>query len=141
MKQLLHPSLVLGARRPCMPHRVGLNKPLQISLEMRQQQFPWNLEFGCALTSLMAQAATPQRINEANFRVESSVRKQLPGMEQQDCRVNHVTNFGSFSTHRKYAIPVAESELVALGIEARLVVELDIQTEAGIMSVEATVEP
>ena len=53
MKQLLHPSLVPDARRPCMPHKMGLNKPIQIVLETRQQQLPWNPVFGCDLTSLI----------------------------------------------------------------------------------------
>lgn len=141
MKKLLHPSLALGAHRPYMSHENGLITRIQIVLETRPQQLPWDPEFGCDLTNLIGQAATPQRINEARFRVESAVRKWLPGMELKDCRVNPVTSLGSVSTHRERAIPVAESALVALGTEARLEVELDIETEAGVMSVEASVEP
>ncbi|MFT4976222.1 MAG: phage baseplate assembly protein W [Myxococcota bacterium] len=141
MKKLLHPSLALGAHKPYMSPEEGLVTRIQIVMETRPQQLPWNPEFGCDLSSLLGHAATPQRINEARFRIEGAVRKWLPGMELKDCRVNAVTNLGTVGAHRERQIPIAESALVALGTEARLEVELDIETEAGIMSVEAAIEP
>ena len=141
MKRILHPSLALGAHHPYLSPQEALVTRIQLVLETRPGQVPWAPEFGCDLTMLLGRAATPQRINEARFRVESAVRKWLPGMELKDCRVNAVTNLGTSSTHRDRQIPVAESALVALGTEARLEVELDIETEAGMMSVEAAVEP
>lgn len=141
MKRLLHPSLALGAHHPYVSHQEGLMTRIQIVLETRPNQLPWKPEFGCDLTSLLGKAATPQRVNEARFRVEGAVKQWLPGMELKDCRVNAVTNLGSVGAHRERQIPVAESALVALGTESRLEVELDIETEAGIMSVEAAVEP
>jgi len=141
VKKLLHPSLALGAHKPYMSPEDGLVTRIQIVLETRPRQLPWNPDFGVDLSNLIGRAATPQRVNEARFKVEGAVRKWLPGMDLKDCRVNAVTNLGSVSTHRERTIPVAESALVALGTEARLEVELDIETEAGIMSVEAAVEP
>ena len=69
------------------------------------------------------------------------MRQWLPGVDMKDCRVNVVTDIGTVNTHRERQIPTAESALVVLGTQARLEVELDIETEAGMMSVEATVEP
>lgn len=141
MKRLLHPSLALGAHHPYTRPEEGLVTRIQIVLETRPGQLPWNPEFGCDLTGLLGKAATPQRVNQARFQVEGAVRRWLPGMDLKDCRVNALTNLGTSGTHRERQIPVAESALVALGTESRLEVELDIETEAGIMSVEAAVEP
>ena len=141
MRRILHPSLALGAHRPYLTTQEALVTRIQLVLETRPGQIPWDPEFGCDLTSLLGHAATPQRVSEARFRVESAVRKWLPGMELKDCRVNAVTNLGTVGAHRERQIPVAESALVSLGTEARLEVELDIETEAGMMSVEAAVGP
>ena len=141
MKRILHPSLTLGARKPFLRLDESLVERIQLVLETRPGQLPWKPTFGCDLTSFIGEAATPQRIKEARWRGESAVRQWLPGMDLKDCRVNAVTNLGTVGAHRERQIPTAESALVALGTEARLEVELDIQTEAGMMSVEASVEP
>lgn len=141
MKKTLHPSLTLGAHRPYMkPDEAVINR-IRIVLETRPGRLPWDPEFGCDLGSLLGRPATPARVSEARWRVEGAVRKWLPGMELKDARVNPVTNLGTVSAHRERQIPTAESALVALGTEARLEIELDIETEAGMMSVEAAVEP
>jgi phage baseplate assembly protein W len=141
MKRILHPSLTLGTRKPYMDGPDGLVQRIQIVLETRPGQLPWSQEFGCDLTTFLGEAATPQRVNEARWKLEASMRKWLPGVDMKDCRVNVVTDIGTVSSHRERQIPTAESALVALGTEARLEVELDIETEAGMMSVEASVEP
>ena len=139
--KILHPSLALGAHKPFLPHAETVVTRLQILLETRPGQLPWNREFGCDLTSMLGRAASPQRVSEARFKIESSVRRFLPGIDMKACRVKAVTGLGSVATHRERQIPIAESALVALGTEARLEVELDIVTDAGMMSVEAAVEP
>ena len=141
MKRILHPSLTLGTRKPYMNGPEGLVERIQIVLDTRPGQLPWAPEFGCDLTLFLGEAATPQRINEARWKLESSMRKWLPGVDVQDIRVNVRTDIGTVAAHRERQIPTAESALVALGTEAKLEVELDIETEAGMMSIEASVEP
>ena len=115
---------------------------VQLVLETRPSQLPWNPEFGCDLSHLLGKAATPQRVNEAQFRVEGAVRRWLPEMTLNDCRVNTRSfDVSTVQSHREGSIPVAESALVSLGTQAKLEVELDIETEAGEMSLEAEVEP
>jgi phage baseplate assembly protein W len=141
MKRILHPSLTLGTRKPYLNGVEGLVERVQIVLDTRPGKLPWSPEFGCDLTSFLGDAATPQRVVEARWKVEGAMRKWLPGVDLKDCRVNVSTLLGAVSTHRERQIPTAESALVALGTEARLEVELDIETDAGMLAVEATVEP
>ena len=141
MKRILHPSLTLGARKPHLSGPEGLVARVQMVLDTRPGQLPWSMEFGCDLTSLVGEPATPQRVNEAKWRIQSALRKWLPGLEVGDPRVNVKTRLGTVSTHRERQIPTAESALVALGTEARLEVELDIETEDGLMAIEASIDP
>ena len=141
MKKILHPSLTLSAHRPYLNMEETIVNRIQLVLETRPGQLPWNPDFGCDLTYMLGETATQQRVSEAKFRVEAAVRSWLPEMELKDLRVNPVTNLGTVGTHRERQIPVAESARVVLGTEARLEVELDIETEAGMMSVEADIEP
>lgn len=141
MKKVLHPSLTLGAHRPYMSPEEALTTRIQMVLEGRPNQIPWRPEFGCDLTGLVGRAATPQRISEARFRVASSMRRWLPNTTLKDCTIQPVTSTGAVSTFRERSIPLAESALVSMGTEAKLSVELDIESELGALSVEATVEP
>lgn len=141
MKKILHPSLSLGSHRPFVSMEETVLSRIQIVLETRPGRLPWDPEFGCELESLLGKPATPRRVSEARWRVEGAMRRWLPEMDLKDCRINPVTNLGTVSAHRERQIPTAESALVALGTEARLEIELDIETEAGMMSVEAAVEP
>ena len=71
MKKILHPSLTLGARRPFLRKTEGNLARIDMILHTNIGDLPWNPEFGCDLTSLVGEAATPEKIDHT----ESEVRR------------------------------------------------------------------
>ncbi len=129
MKKILHPSLTLGARKPYLSQRNSTLSRLDMVMHTQVGGLPWRPEFGCDLTGLVGEPATPSRINEARSAVSNAINNWLPDAFVNDCQIQLIANEGSSATYRDVAIPVAESALVSMGTEARLELKIDLEIE------------
>ena len=129
MKKILHPSLTLGARKPFLSSRDSALARLDMVLKTQQGDIPWREDFGCDVTGLIGEPATPRKINETRTVVESAIQKWLPDAKINDCQVGLVSTGGYANYYRDASIPVAESALVAMGTEANLELKLDLEIE------------
>ena len=129
MKKILHPSLTLGARKPYMSNRNSTLARLDMVMHTQVGGIPWRPGFGCDLTGLIGQPATPSRINEARSAVSSAINNWLPEAYVNECQIQLVSNEGQSATYRDVSIPVAESALVSMGTEARLELKIDLEIE------------
>jgi phage baseplate assembly protein W len=129
MKRILHPSLTLGARKPYLSQRNSTLSRLDMVMHTHVGGLPWRPNFGCDLTGLVGEPATPSRINEARTAVSSAISRWLPEANVNECQIQLVANEGSSATYREVGIPVAESALVSMGTEARLELKIDLEIE------------
>ncbi len=129
MKRILHPSLTLGARKPFLSNRDSILARLDMVLHSRVGDIPWRPEFGCDVTGLVGEPATPARIQQTRALVERTVQEWLPDVTVNDCAVQLVHSGGVANTHREVGIPVAESALVAMGTESNLELKLDLEVD------------
>lgn len=135
MKRILHPSLTLGARQPLLSQRESTLARLDMVLHSRVGDIPWRPEFGCDVTGLIGEPATPSRVQQTRALVEQTIQEWLPDVTVNDCSVQLVHAGGVANTHREAGIPVAESALVAMGTESNLELKLDIEVENEVMEV------
>ena len=129
MKKSLHPSLTLGARKPYLSGRQTSLSRLSMILHTNVGDIPWRPDFGCDLTNLVGEPATPSRIEQTRNTVSRAIRRWLPDALVNECEVYLVSLDGTVSSHREVGVPVAESALVAMGTEARLELRLDLEIE------------
>ncbi len=135
MKRILHPSLTLGARQPFLSKRDSTLARLDMVLHSRVGDIPWRPEFGCDVTGLIGESATPARIQETRALVEQTIQEWLPDVTVNDCAVQLVHAGGVANTHREAGIPVAESALVAMGTESNLELKLDLEVENEVLEI------
>lgn len=135
MKKILHPSLTLGARKPFLSGRETSLARLDMILQTRQGDIPWRPEFGCDVTRLVGEPATPDKVNETRSIVENTIQRWLPDADVKECQVQLVSLGGYANTYRDVSIPVAESALVAMGTEAGLELKIDLEIEEELLEV------
>ena len=140
-RAMLHPALFLGERRPYLSAEEALATRIRMVLETRPGKVPWQADFGCDLASLVGKPATAQRLNEARWRIEESIRRWVPEAEVLRCHVRISTDATPMGRRRPREVPLAESALMSLGKQAVLEVELDVKTDLGPVAVQAVLEP
>lgn len=142
MSEMLDPALPLGARDGTVRGDRAFAERIRMILETRPGTLPWRPDFGCDLDDLIGQPATPQRVNEARWRVEHALRRWLPEVKVLSCHVQLSRLEGSAGEDlRRREVPLAESALLALGMQAALEVLLDVETPLGPLSLQALIEP
>ena len=137
---MLHPSLTLGSRKPYLDKTSEALTRIDIVLNTRPGDLPWNSEFGCDLTDLVGESATPTRVDETKAEVETALSKWLPNVKVQNCEVQLVSAQGQVISHREANIPVAEAALVSQGTDARLELKLDIEVENEVLELGSEIE-
>lgn len=135
MKRILHPSLTLGARQPMLSQRDSMLARLDMVLHSRVGDIPWRPDFGCDVTGLVGEPATPSRIQQTTALVERTIQEWLPDVTVNDCSVQLVHSGGVANTHRETGIPVAESALVAMGTESNLELKIDLEVENEVLEI------
>lgn len=135
MKKILHPSLTLGARKPYLSSRDSTLARLDMVLHSRVGDIPWRPSFGCDVTGLIGEPATPSKVQETRAIVEQTVQAWLPDVIINDCQVRLVHSGGIANTYREAGIPVAESALVAMGTESNLELKIDLEVEDEILEI------
>lgn len=140
MSEIMDPALTLGARQPYVRGERAFAERIRMILETRPGTLPWRPDFGCDLDDLIGQPATVQRIGEARWRVEHALRRWLPEVKVNSCQVQLSRAEGGGEDVRRRDVPMAESALLALGMQATLEVLLDVETPAGPLSLQAIIE-
>lgn len=135
MKRILHPSLTLGARQPMLSKRASTLARLDMVLHSRVGDIPWRPRFGCDVSGLIGEPATPSRIQQTTALVERTIQEWLPDVTVNDCSVQLVHSGGVANTHREAGIPVAESALVAMGTESNLELKIDLEVENEVLEI------
>ena len=135
MKRILHPSLTLGARQPMLSKRESTLARLDMVLHSRVGDIPWRPGFGCDVSGLIGEPATPSRIQQTTALVERTIQEWLPDVTVNDCSVQLVHSGGVANTHREAGIPVAESALVAMGTESSLELKIDLEVENEVLEI------
>lgn len=141
MTAIMHPSVPLGTSQAWTDGDAGFAERIRVILETRPGMLPWRPDFGCDLDRLVGQPATPQRINEARWRVEQAIRRWLPEVKLNQCVVSLVRVHEGSGAVRFRDVPIAEAALLSLGTQAALEIHLDVETPEGPLSVQATLEP
>ncbi len=141
MSEILDPALSLGQRDCHVRGDRAFAERIRMILETRPGTLPWRPDFGCDLDDLIGQPATTQRIGEARWRVENALRRWLPDVKVLNCQVQLARVEGGGEDIRRRDVPIAESALLALGLQAALEVLLDVETPSGPLSLQALIEP
>ena len=135
MKKIMHPSLTLGARQPYLSKKESTLARLDMVLQTRAGDIPWRKDFGCDVTGLIGEPATPANINQTRAIVQSSISSWLPDVIVKSCDLRLVHSGGTANMHREVGIPVAESALVAMGTESNLELKIDLKVEDEVLEI------
>ena len=137
----LHAAMSLGGfQRPLLPGEKIAQK-IRLILETKPGSIPWRPKFGCDLSSLVGQPATNQRLHEARWRVEQALERWMPDVEVLECRLRVIPRGNSLSALKDPSVPLAESSILSLGIEANLEIHLELALPAGAFLVTTEVNP
>ena len=139
-KRILHPSLTLGSRKPYLDKTSETLTRIDIILNTRPGDLPWDEQFGCDLTALVGETATPSKVQATRSEVEKALSKWLPNGKVKDCQVNLVTAQGKVISHHEANIPVAEAALVSHGTDAHLELKLDIEVENEVLELGSEID-
>ncbi|MED5373157.1 MAG: GPW/gp25 family protein [Myxococcota bacterium] len=136
----LQNSVPLGVLRPHQSEEEALVDRIRMVLQTRPGQIPWRPEFGCNLEGMLGAQASKASVVQARYEVQRALSRFLPDVEVAGVRVNAVPQSGSRDRFHLPEIPVAERALVGTGAAAVLQVDVDIQTDAGILTIQALVD-
>lgn len=138
---IFHPSVPVGVSDPWVTHDQALSARVSMVLETRPGTLPWRPDFGCDLSSLVGRPATPQRLNEARWRVEEALARWIPEVEVVQVQVNVVPLSQWTRGFKAPRVPLAESALLSLGVQAALEVEVELKAPMGPVALTAVVSP
>ena len=136
-----HPAVPLGGTRAQVDGIEALTTRIRMVLETRPGQVPWRPDFGCDLEALVGKPATPHRLVQAQWKVEESLRRWIPEVDLVHCRVRPIMSENAGALRGSRDLPLGESSLVNFGVQVALEIEVDLQTDAGQLVVQAVVEP
>ncbi len=140
MPQTLHPAVLLGAHRPVLTPDSGLALRIRMVLETRPGSIPFRPEFGCDLSAFAGQPTTTQLLDQVRTTIEEALRRQIPNVRIDKCKVRALTDRGS-TPGRLREVPLAEAALVRLGMQATLEVRLEVTSPDGQLALRATLAP
>lgn len=138
MAIVFDPTIPLGKPRPWLTAEAANIARLRTILETRPGEVPWRPDFGCDLHDVVGANATPQVVNDVRWRIRSAIKKWMPDVEVLQVHVTVVSAGGSVSGRN---VPIGESALMSLGVQAALHVDVEVQGEDGVYAVSATVDP
>ncbi len=141
MAIIFDPSVPIGVRRPWLAEERSLATRVRMVLETHPGTLPWRPEFGCDLQELVGYPATSQLLSQAKWRIESALRRWIPDADLDKVEVRVVPNSesGGITPHR--TVPVAESALLTVGVQAALHVEVEMTGHDGPMALSTTIAP
>lgn len=132
-------DLSLSLMRPEPTKLDALVDRVRILLETRPGTLAYAPRLGCDLDSLSRGAVTPTRIAETQARIDAVLAGGLPegvlgGTEVRVSEVAAATTGGS-------RVPFAERALASTGARATLEVRVQLRTESGPVTLDASLAP
>jgi phage baseplate assembly protein W len=128
----LGPNQARGDRLETLAQRV------KMVLDTRPGQLPWRKDFGCDLGTMVGEPITEARMSLIQFRITSAIQRWVSDVDVRGVHVDLVRDEGMGIDVADRRIPLAESALVRFGVRAALQIRLDLMTEAGPLSLDAT---
>lgn len=116
-----------------------VTQQLQTVLNTRPGHIPWLPDFGCDLESLAGEPASSSNLDEARDRVQHAVKTWVPSVEIARCDVRVISRDRTDLKHP--TVPLAESAMLTLGVEASLEVLLEVVVPQGPVVLTAEVNP
>jgi phage baseplate assembly protein W len=141
MAIIFDPSVPMGVANPWQRHERAMATRVRMVLETRPGQIPWRPEFGCDLQSLVGEAAGPQLLNLARWRVEAALKRWIPDVTIDQVNVTVVVASHMNALVASRDVPTAEAALLTVGVQAALHVDVELTGAHGPMAVSATVQP
>jgi phage baseplate assembly protein W len=136
----LHPAIPLGVPRPWQTPEQELIQRITLILQTRPGEIPWRPDFGCDLEGFLGAQASDGTLARAKWEVQQALSRWMEDTPVADVRVTSKRISGSRDRFRQAEIPTAERALVGTGVTAVLRIDVDLETDAGILTVQAVVE-
>lgn len=132
-------DLSLSLLRPEPSKLDALVDRVRILLETRPGTLPYAPRLGCDLDGLARGAVTPSRIAETQARIDGVLSRGLPSgvLGGTEVRVSSV----SAATAAGGPVPFAERALASTGARATLEVRVQLRTESGPVTLDASLAP
>jgi len=125
----LEPTLRIGGRPAALTGRAALSYRVLTVLSTQPGLLPWRADFGCRLTDLVGQPASPAVLTEAEWRVRSALARWVPDATLLSCRATAIPLQGPVADRAVRQPP--EYGLLALGGEALLRISVQLSTPEG----------
>lgn len=132
-------DLSLSLMRPEPSKLDALIDRVRILLETSPGDLPYAPRFGCDLDSLARGAVTGSRLAETQARIDAVLARGLPDgvLGGTEVRVSEV----AAATAAGGAVPFAERALASTGARATLQVRVQLRTESGPVTLDASLAP
>lgn len=141
MAFIFDPSVPVGVDRPWLHGDQALATRVRMVLETRPGQVPWRPDFGCDLESLVGESTTGELISKARWRIEAALRQWIPDATVDKVEVAAVPAADQYVGGPNRQVPLAESALLTMGVQASLQVDVELTGPDGPVAMTALVEP
>jgi phage baseplate assembly protein W len=138
MNPLLDPAVPLGPAAAL--RQDDLAARVRMVLGTRPGQLPWRPTFGCDLDRFVGMPLTASRLDDMATLVRDAIERHMPEVDIIECGVRVETRWGAPSDAERRSVPIGEAALVRFGVQAALQIELQLQTETGPVSIQATID-
>lgn len=106
-----------------------LAERVRLILETRPGKVPWRQDLGCDLDRIVGKTLTPERLSDAQWRIQAALEDFLPGVSVSRIDIHVRSDLGADMSSRR--LPVAEASLVPYGSHSALEIDLELQTRGG----------
>lgn len=141
MSVIFEPSLPLGNPFPFLEGDAALAMRVRMVLETRPGRVPWRPDFGCDLSGLVGFPATPDLLAKARSAIQNALKAWIRDVTILRVEVRATPVTGGHGASAYGAVPVAESALLTLGVQAILEADIELKGPAGVVAFSAVVNP
>jgi phage baseplate assembly protein W len=141
MSVIFDPSLPLGNPYPYLDGDEALAARVRMVLETRPGRIPWRPNFGCDLAGLVGFPATPDLLSKARSAIQNALKTWLRDATVLSVEVRATPVVGGHGSSSYGAVPLAETALLTLGVQAVLEADIEIKGPAGVVAFSAVVNP
>lgn len=139
--RIFDPRLPLGQERPYLDGERALAFRVRAVLETRPGQIPWRPDFGCDIGSVVGFPATNELLSYARSQIRYALQRWLADVTVEDVLVRVVPVADQHRALVQRTVPLAESALLTLGIQATLEADIQIRGPSGLLTVTTSIEP
>lgn len=141
MTVIFDPSVPLGTKRPWIHAEDALATRVRMVLETSPGTLPWRPDFGCDLSDLVGFPATEDLLSHAKWRILTALRRWIPDATIDDVVVRVASAADSSFSRHEATVPLAETALLTLGVQAVLHVDIEMTGPAGPVGLSTLIAP